>query len=543
MRTVIIPAAGLASRMKPLSKGVSKAMIPVNGRPLISYIIEHLEKSQARVSEYIVVENELGDIQEFVKRVYPNINFKFVHQVERKGPLHAIQLGADASDQKGPVTVWLGDTICLEDFDFREDFLAVHQVPDPHRWCLVDHEGRLYDKPDGQVPTNLALIGVYNFESRSAFDDALEDGMAAPTHKGEHQIAALLENYMKEVGQPMSLIESTEWYDCGELNSYYESKARLLKRTARSFNKIEVNTFYGTIRKSSTDEGKKKKIEQEKNWFKSLDQVQSLFCPRVLESEKGVLEMTLEPGVALNEVLVYDNLRTDVWHEIIRKILKVHHEVFYCDDMFDPKKEDASLLCFKNYFQRNRNRLTEIFKAVPTSHDNQILITKFFEETALELCKNPVWSSVIHGDSHLGNIVYDPHSGNIKFVDPRGSFGDAVGTAGDLRYDMGKLLQDFYCGYSMMMAERYRIVKKENVEYVEIDWVENTQYLQHFLISELQDHGYYVPLLKDLAILLLLTASPFHADDPRRQKAFLIRCLNLIESKNYYTGTSGNVVH
>ena len=69
MRTVIIPAAGLASRMKPLSKGVSKAMIPVNGRPLISYIIEHLEKSQARVSEYIVVENELGDIQEFVKRV------------------------------------------------------------------------------------------------------------------------------------------------------------------------------------------------------------------------------------------------------------------------------------------------------------------------------------------------------------------------------------------------------------------------------------------------------------------------------------------
>jgi glucose-1-phosphate thymidylyltransferase len=532
MRTVIIPAAGLASRMKPLSKGVSKAMIPVNGRPLISYIIEHLEKSQARVSEYIVVENELGDIQEFVKRVYPNLNFKLVHQVERKGPLHAIQLGASVSEQKGPVTVWLGDTICLEDFDFRDDFVAVHRVPDPHRWCLIDHEGRLYDKPDGPVHTNLALIGVYNFESRSAFEDSLKDGMSAPTHKGEHQIAALLENYMKLLAQPMQLVETTEWYDCGELNSYYESKALLLKRTARSFNKIEVNTFYGTIKKSSADEGKKKKIEQEKNWFKSLNQVQSLFCPRVLDSEKGVLEMTLEPGVALNEVLVYDNLRIDVWHEIIRKILKVHHDVFYCDDSLKERKDDANLLCFKNYFQRNLNRLEEIFEAVPTSVENQILITKFFEETALELCKNPVWSGVIHGDSHLGNIVYDPHSGNIKFVDPRGSFGDAVGTAGDLRYDMGKLLQDFYCGYSMMMAERYKIVKSSGGEKVEIDWVDDTQRLNTFLMIELQHHRYDVSLLKDLAILLLLTAIPFHADDPRRQKAFLVRCINLIEKQN-----------
>jgi hypothetical protein len=107
---------------------------------------------------------------------------------------------------------------------------------------------------------------------------------------------------------------------------------------------------------------------------------------------------------------------------------------------------------------------------------------------------------------------------------------------------MGKLLQDFYCGYAMMMAERYQIVKRENVEVVEIDWVENTNQLQHFLIAELQDHGYHIPLLKDLAILLLLTAIPFHADDPRRQKAFLTRCLNLIESKNL-TGTSGYVVH
>ena len=516
MRTVIIPAAGLASRMKPLSKGISKAMIPVNGRPLISYIIEHLEKSQARVTEYIIIENELGDIQEFIKRVYPNLNFKFVHQVDRKGPLHAIQLGARVSDQNGPVTVWLGDTICLENFNFHEDFLAVHKVIDPHRWCLVDDKGHLYDKPEGQVITDLALIGVYNFVSRSAFQDALEDGMHAPTHKGEHQIAALLENYMKEVGQPMTLIESTEWYDCGELNSYYESKARLLKKTARSFNMIDVDTFWGTVTKSSTDEERSQKIEMEKQWFFNLDENQRLFCPRILKSNAGVMKMSLEPGAALNEVLVYDNLRTDVWHDIIRKILRVHHSVFYTGMAM---QDDFYYHCYTAYFLKNRARMKDI--TLKFGHPE---VEEFVINTSLELCKEPVWSGVIHGDSHLGNIIYDPFSGALKFVDPRGQFGHHTGSMGDLRYDMGKLLQDFYCGYAMIMADRYEISEKE----VKINWVGDTWKLSSFLETELENHGYDVHLLKRLAIVLLVTAIPFHSDNPKRQKAFFYRALNLI---------------
>ena len=194
-RTIIIPAAGLASRMKPLSQGVSKAMIPVNGRPLISYIIEHLDETGG-FGEMIIIENELGDISEFVKRVYPLMNIKCVVQKEKLGPLHAINIGWNESKiNDSMVTVWLGDTICLEKFDWTRDFVAVHSVPDPQRWCLIDDKGNLYDKPDEQVPTDKALIGVYHFVNRQDFDRAMCTGMEAPTHKGEHQIAALLEAY------------------------------------------------------------------------------------------------------------------------------------------------------------------------------------------------------------------------------------------------------------------------------------------------------------------------------------------------------------
>ena len=518
-RTIIIPAAGLASRMKPLSQGVSKAMIPVNGRPLISYIIEHLDETGG-FGEMIIIENELGDISEFVKRVYPLMNIKCVVQKEKLGPLHAINIGWNESKiNDSMVTVWLGDTICLEKFDWTRDFVAVHSVQDPQRWCLIDDKGNLYDKPDEQVPTDKALIGVYHFVNRQDFDRAMCTGMEAPTHKGEHQIAALLEAYQTLQRYPYILANTNEWYDCGELNTYYESKARLLKRTARSFNSIVVDTFYGTVAKTSTDREKSKKIQLERCWFEKLDQKQSLFCPRILESEYGELVMTLEPGTALNEVLVYENLRLDVWYQIIRKILRIHHEVFWTPGQI--KTDDMKKACFESYYIKNSKRMANIMEDF-----NYPEVAEFVENTSLELCKKPRWSGIMHGDSHLGNIIYDAHSGSIKFIDPRGSFGSIEGSAGDMRYDMGKLLQDFYCGYAMIMADRFTI--DAETDSVKIDWVGETEKLSAFLEAELEALGYDVLLLKKLAIVLLVTAIPFHEDNAMRQTAFFYRALQLI---------------
>ena len=521
MKTVVIPAAGLASRMKPLSRGVSKSMVTINGRPIISYILETIFKNPA-VNEVVIVENELGDISEFVKRVYPERPIKFVLQEEKLGPLHAIYLGYQAiENEKNSITVWLGDTICLDSFPYHLDFVAVSRVDDPHRWCLIDTNGKLYDKPNDAVPTDRALVGVYNFNSRKTFDESIEWGMSDPTHKGEHQIAALLKYYQEQKG-PMALIESADWYDCGELNTFYESKARLLSRSARSFNMIDVDTFYATVTKSSDDPQKSAKIEAEKQWFLSLDEEQSLFCPRILKSDSGVLKMTLEPGTALNEVLVYDNLRTDIWHEIIRKILKVHHEVFYTYNDNTADWETAAKHCFEHYYIKTKHRITEISNCVPIRRAE----TKFLTDTALKLSAHAHWSQVMHGDSHLGNIIYDPHSGNIKFVDPRGIFGETW-TQGDMRYDMGKLLQDFYCGYAMIMANRYKY--DADKETVTIDWVPGTENLSTFLENELKIRGYDVDLLKRLAVLLLITAIPFHADDKKRQMAMFARGKQLIQ--------------
>jgi hypothetical protein len=63
---------------------------------------------------------------------------------------------------------------------------------------------------------------------------------------------------------------------------------------------------------------------------------------------------------------------------------------------------------------------------------------------------------------------------------------------------------------------------------VEIMWVGETGSLTDYLEAELESHGYNVPLLKKLAIVLLVTAIPFHEDAPKRQAAFFYRALGLI---------------
>lgn len=101
---VIIPAAGNATRMRPLSNNMSKAMIPVNGKPIISYIIDHLEET-AKPTQYVIIENEFRDIREFVSRAYPNLNVNYIIQEKKNGPLAAIHLGWKAANKDEPILV------------------------------------------------------------------------------------------------------------------------------------------------------------------------------------------------------------------------------------------------------------------------------------------------------------------------------------------------------------------------------------------------------------------------------------------------------
>ena len=132
---LVIPAAGAATRLRPLSSNTSKIMVRVNGKPTLDYIIEAVNGS---VDEIVIIDGKFSDIREYCEVKHPNI--KFANQPSFDGPRDAIKIGMNAlEDPDKPVVVWLGDAIILEkDMPLGTDFLITKIVDDHKNWCMWD---------------------------------------------------------------------------------------------------------------------------------------------------------------------------------------------------------------------------------------------------------------------------------------------------------------------------------------------------------------------------------------------------------------------
>ena len=75
MKTIVIPAAWLGSRLSSFTKNYSKAMCTLGEKPVISYIIDKFEDED----EIIILLGYKGDLlRQVVSACHPNKNIKFV---------------------------------------------------------------------------------------------------------------------------------------------------------------------------------------------------------------------------------------------------------------------------------------------------------------------------------------------------------------------------------------------------------------------------------------------------------------------------------
>ena len=227
MLNVVIPAAGEGTRLRPLSSNVSKAMVPVNGKPTIAYIIEQVRKL-ADVKEIVIVDGKFTDIREFVELRYDDVSC--VNQGSLDGPRDAIAKGVAAlKDPNLPLVVWLGDAIILDDdLPLGSDFVLTTKVDDHSAWCMYDGD-KYYNKPKENIDNAEALVGLYSFS----------EGWDARHHFMNNQgydISEAIDAYCNDFEIKMKSVNTDQWYDIGELRTYYKTSAELLNRKSRAFN-------------------------------------------------------------------------------------------------------------------------------------------------------------------------------------------------------------------------------------------------------------------------------------------------------------------
>jgi UTP--glucose-1-phosphate uridylyltransferase len=230
IRTAVIPAGGLGTRLLPLTRAVPKELLPVWKRPVLDYAIE--EATAAGIEHVVIITAPGKDALQayFADHDWRGLTIDFVDQREPRGLGDAVRQGAPTSE---PIAVLLPDELLLGEnclarlLEHRDhnggSAIAVQRVAraDVSRYGIVDVDGggaggswrvrSVIEKPHPDIaPSDLAIIGRYVLDA-----EVLERLQAAqPSLNGEIQLTDSIAATCRSAGVGAVRYDGRR-FDCG----------------------------------------------------------------------------------------------------------------------------------------------------------------------------------------------------------------------------------------------------------------------------------------------------------------------------------------
>ncbi|MDA9904431.1 glucose-1-phosphate thymidylyltransferase RfbA [Hyphomicrobiales bacterium] len=245
----IILAGGAGTRLYPVTKVVSKQLLPIYNKPMIYYPLSTL--INAGIKEIMIISTP--DDQMLFKRLLGDgsqwkVNFKYIIQEKPEGIAQALIL-AESWLQGSPVTLILGDNLFFGPNMFhilknaivenKGATLFGYEVDDPGRFGVVDFDNdfnaiSIEEKPLNPK-SNWAVTGLYVF-NRDAVDYTKS---LKKSDRSEYEITDLNKIYLENKNLKVVLLDdSYSWLDTGTHESLLE--ASNFVRNTELKNKISV---------------------------------------------------------------------------------------------------------------------------------------------------------------------------------------------------------------------------------------------------------------------------------------------------------------
>jgi len=486
--TVIIPTAGLGSRLGDISKFINKALLPYDNKPVLSHIIEQFPDDTKFI---IPLGYKQEQIVDFCELTYPEKNIEFVHVPNY------------IEDFTGP-----GYTIkcCLENINsaffyipcdsyFVRDFNYVYE----NDVYFVKNVDQTMNQHYTTFLLENDLIKDLQFkQNTSANYTAFTGVMYIKDYLGFKERLVKLQSpeiiYTITLDSRVKFLNS--WIDFGNLEVYKDVVNQLGKYDFTKNDEITYITNNKVI-KYWTD-----------NTIANKKHKKYLTNPKVYPSnvkyKNNWLTYDYFSGTTLychDDITCFDSylkwLDEDVWIQDKNKDIKTQALSFYKNKTIERV----------NKFLKKYPDLTTV------THINDVEVkdfTYYLNSIDWEMLINDVLPSFTHGDLHFDNTIISSNN-TYKVIDWRHEFGDII-EYGDIYYDLAKLYGGFVIDYSKIKENTFKLEYKDSKVYLEIPHAKNYEFYLKSLTEFIKNKNYNIKKVKLLVPIIYWNMSPLHTD-------------------------------
>jgi glucose-1-phosphate thymidylyltransferase len=222
IKRAVVLSGGKATRLYPITKVISKQLLPIFNKPAIAFPLQTL-KDMGYVDILIINADEdqqkqfkilLGDGSKF------GLNLSYAIQDSPKGLVDAFIVGEEFIKDADEICLILGDNVIIGNSPIhpQPNTIYTYKVKDPSAYGVVETDEndniiRIVEKPKEFISED-AVIGLYVF-SNEVVEMAKK---VKPSARGELEIVDLIRLMNDKEGVGVEKLDGF-WFDIGDANS------------------------------------------------------------------------------------------------------------------------------------------------------------------------------------------------------------------------------------------------------------------------------------------------------------------------------------